>query len=432
MPSHPTSVLSALAGADTAPLAWRNGALLHRAQWRADIAHAAGVLATCAPGDVALFDTDCYRASVWLLAAWHSGRCVVLPGDATPATEAKMRTLAVALLGEFTGADCADWSGATPQSLVELDPDLRAVAVFTSGSTGEPLCIEKRLSQLSDEMQAQDSVFGAHIPANALIVATVSQQHLYGLLFRIIWPLVSGRPFAALAFAFPEALTVAVSDLPQVLVSSPAFLKRLPADLLEWARVQANHAAMFSSGGPLPAETSDLIRARTGIKVREIFGSSETGGIAWRDTPAAAWQPLPQVETGLSADGLLQIRSPYLPSSDWFVTADQAQFDADGCFRLGPRADRIAKIEEKRVSLTALETALRATAWVADVRVVVLPGARVELAAAVVLNAAGQAEEKAVGHARLSRQLREHLAQGFERVALPRRWRFVAALRKPA
>ena len=420
----------ALAGADTLALAWRNGAFISRAQWRADIAQACAVLHTFAPGDVALFETDCYRATVWLLAAWHAGRCVVLPGDATPATAAKMRTLAVALLGEFAAADCVDWqaqAATAPAVLAPLDPALRAVAVFTSGSTGEPLSIEKSLAQLNDEMLAQDSVFGAQTPADALVVATVSQQHLYGLLFRVIWPLVSGRPFAAHAFAFPEALTVSLAQRPQVLVSSPAFLKRLP-DLLDWAAVSAQHVAVFSSGGPLPAETSDLIRARTGIAVREIFGSSETGGIAWRDTPSAAWQPLPQVETALSADGLLQVRSPYLPTPDWFITADQAQFDEHGRFRLGGRADRIAKIEEKRVSLTALETALKATGLVEDARVVVLHGARAELAAAVVLNAAGQAQASAHGHPILGRQLREQLAHSFERVALPRRWRFVPAL----
>ncbi|GAB7127067.1 acyl-CoA synthetase family protein [Silvimonas sp. JCM 19000] len=420
--------LGALAGADSLPLAWRDGHWIRRAQWRVDVARACALLQCVPPGDVALYDSDCYRASVWLLAAWHAGRCVILPADATPATAAQMRQRAVALLGEFTGADHCGWARSTSTvPLKPLDPAQRAVAVFTSGSTGEPLCIEKRLAQLNDEMQAQDSVFGATIPADALVVATVSQQHLYGLLFRVIWPLVSGRPFAAQALAFPEALTVAAAHVPQVLVSSPAFLKRLP-DTLDWAAVASHHVAIFSSGGPLPAATSDQIRAQSGLAVREIFGSSETGGIAWRDQPSAAWTALPQVDVALSADGLLQLRSPYLPSMDWFVTADQAAFAADGTFRLLGRADRIAKIEEKRVSLTALETALSQTGWISESRVIVLPGERTELAAAVVLNAAGRAQAQALGHASLGRALREKLALRFDRVALPRRWRFVDAL----
>jgi acyl-coenzyme A synthetase/AMP-(fatty) acid ligase len=57
---------------------------------------------------------------------------------------------------------------------------------------------------------------------------------------------------------------------------------------------------------------------------------------------------------------------------------------ADGRFRLLGRADRIVKIEERRVSLDALERALREDAEVDDVRVLVLPGQREQLAAVVV------------------------------------------------
>ncbi|WP_283150667.1 AMP-binding protein [Silvimonas soli] len=417
----------ALAGPNHLPLAMAGEQIITRAQWRYDVARATSVIGALPAGDVALFETDCYRCCVWLLAAWHAGRCVILPGDNTPTTTERVRALSVALIGEFAEPTVTDWQHARTGTLAPLSGDLRAVEVFTSGSTGEPGRIPKKLAQLDDEMRAQESVFGADIPANACIVATVSQQHVYGLLFRIVWPLVSGRAFAAKALAFPEELVHLSGQQPLVLVSSPAFLKRLP-EQMNLSGLAHRCRAIFSSGGPLPAAASLAMRERTGVAVREIFGSSETGGIAWRDHPDAAWQPLPGVEIAAGEEDLLRLRSPYLPSADWFQTADRAEFLADGRFRLLGRADRIAKIEEKRISLTALEQALQATGLVTEVRVVVLDGARVELGAVLVLNGVGADRLHNDGRMALTRWLRDHLAQSFERVGLPRRWRFVDAL----
>ncbi|MFX5622702.1 acyl-CoA synthetase, partial [Acinetobacter baumannii] len=69
---------------------------------------------------------------------------------------------------------------------------------------------------------------------------------------------------------------------------------------------------------------------------------------------------------------------------DWWRTQDRVEALADGRFRLLGRADRIVKIEERRVSLDALERALREDTEVDDVRVLVLPGHREQLAAVVV------------------------------------------------
>jgi acyl-coenzyme A synthetase/AMP-(fatty) acid ligase len=85
---------------------------------------------------------------------------------------------------------------------------------------------------------------------------------------------------------------------------------------------------------------------------------------------------------------------------------------ADGRFRLLGRADRIVKIEERRVSLDALERALREDAEVDDARVLVLPGQREQLAAVVPADPAllegGDAARRALGQrlgARLARRM---------------------------
>ncbi|TGU14677.1 amino acid adenylation domain-containing protein, partial [Mesorhizobium sp. M2D.F.Ca.ET.153.01.1.1] len=109
------------------------------------------------------------------------------------------------------------------------------------------------------------------------------------------------------------------------------------------------------------------------------------GGIAWRrwDTDLPPWQPLPGVQWRID-DGCLAVASAHLDTPDWWRTQDRVEALADGRFRLLGRADRIVKIEERRVSLDALERALREDAEVDDARVLVLPGHREQLAAVVV------------------------------------------------
>ena len=63
-------------------------------------------------------------------------------------------------------------------------------------------------------------------------------------------------------------------------VASPALLKRM-GDNLDWPALRQVRR-VFSSGGPLPAEAAQLLRERLGQWPTEIYGSSETGGIAWR------------------------------------------------------------------------------------------------------------------------------------------------------
>ena len=160
-----------------------------------------------------------------------------------------------------------------------------------------------------------------------------------------------------------------------------------------------------------------------------VYGSSETGGIAWRrwDTDLPPWQPLPGVQWRID-DGCLAVASAHLETPGWWRTQDRVEALADGRFRLLGRADRIVKIEERRVSLDALERALREDTEVDDVRVLVLPGQREQLAAVVVpadpaLLEGGDARRRALGQ-----RLGARLAHAHDAVTRPRRWRLVQAL----
>ncbi|MDR3410173.1 MAG: AMP-binding protein [Formivibrio sp.] len=391
---------------------------------RDDVARATAWLQNQPPGPAALFLADTHLFAIWLLACWQNGRYVILPGDATPATTQHLQLRGALLLGDFSGAARRDCPQEGLVAALRICPDSQpAVEVFTSGTTGAPISIVKALHQLNAEVQVLDKVFGASLPCDLEFHSTVSHQHLYGLLFCILWPLVRGQQALASLVTYPEELLVNTHDY--VLISSPAFLKRLPSEL-PWP-IPSRCRQIFSSGGPLPASAALKARECLGASVTEIYGSSETGGIARRNDPAADWTVQPGVEVRLEENGCLAVRSAFLPDTNWFVTADRARL-TDGGFVLAGRDDRIVKIEEKRISLTALETALQAHEWISEVRVVPLEGSRLVLAAVAVLSPTGQAALSSKGKFALSQALRTALAGEFERVALPRRWRFVSHL----
>jgi len=136
---------------------------------------------------------------------------------------------------------------------------------------------------------------------------------------------------------------------------------------------------------------------------------------------------MPGVEWRL-VDELLQVRSPHLPTHDWWPTSDRAFANGDGRFQLLGRADRIVKIEERRISLEAIEARLRDSEWLDEVRLVALPGQRVLLAAVAVPTDKGRDLLDAEGRGAFAQRLRDWLSGHCDPIASPRRWRFPEAM----
>lgn len=399
---------------------WEHPAFRARVlEWRTAFTEAGGE-------DWALYFDDALAFAAALYGAWHAGKRVFLCADNLPATRERLAGQVNGFAGDFPDGGLVAAASAGGQDPRPLDEAAARLVVFTSGSTGEPVAIEKRLDQLAREVEALEAAFGADA-GTATVHGTVSHQHIYGLLFRVLWPLASGRPIAPRTF-FHEDLLAALAGQPSLLVASPAHLKRLPQQL-DWNALRGQLRAVFSSGGALAAEAALEARERLGVAPTEIYGSSETGGIAWRrwDSELPPWQALPGVDWRID-DGRLQVRSPHLAQArDWWTSEDQVSAEGGG-FRLLGRADRIVKIEERRVSLDALERDIGIHPGVAEARVCVLPGARDALVAVVVPNESGWELLRGQGRRAFSQLLSQHLASRHDAVIRPRRWRYATTL----
>lgn len=432
--------------------AFSEGALRSFGQLLSDVSTNAARLRQIEGRRALLVTRDAYWGAVGLLALASSGKEIILPANALAQTLGAIAEHDDILLGDDTlevepqSKQSSD-AGLIAQSkhpravrlcagdplangsLPEIDP-ATPVIFFTSGSTGEPKRIEKTLLQLENEARSIDALVGHSIGPEALVLGTVSHQHAYGLAFRLMWPLLSGRVLHAPMLPLWEDVLAAM-PCGAALVTSPAHLSRV-AGLAPVTPTQ-RPALIVSAGAPLAESAACEARAFLTTSITEIFGSTETGAIAWRprdggDTP---WTPLPDVTITRTEDGLLHALGRYIPGEpgrSGQTLSDRIEMASDGTFRLNGRTDRIAKIEGVRVSLDELERALIALPDIERAVVIVLPGETALLAAAVVPSKTGAQQLSVIGAFRFGRHLRSALAHRLPPTALPKRWRFVEAL----
>lgn len=307
------------------------------------------------------------------------------------------------------------------------------VETYTSGSSGAPKCVAKEFGQLRREIGALEREWHARLDGDAVVIGTVPHYHLYGLLVRILWPLLTGRPFQTRVSLHASELRAAATASRNIIVSSPAFLSRV-TDCRELPAPECI-AAVFSSGAPLPDASAALLQREWGHAPIEIYGSTETGGIAWRAWAGADerpyWRPINGVAIDLreeSAGKRLWVKSEFTWQSDWMATGDLARLHSDGRFVLLGRADDVVKFEDKRLSLSEMRSRLIVHPWVQDARLLLVPGRRTVIGAVVVLTPQGQQVLTDSGKLAVRDALQTLLRQSYETILIPRKWRFLESL----
>ncbi len=108
---------------------------------------------------------------------------------------------------------------------------------------------------------------------------------------------------------------------------------------------------------------------------------------------------------------------------------DTAEFLANSDrFILKGRIDKIVKIEEKRISLSELESRLEEHQFVEKAVAVPLFNKRQMIGVALILNKLGREHFKEHSKKYINDFWREHLLNYFEPIVLPRKWRYVDRL----
>ncbi len=298
------------------------------------------------------------------------------------------------------------------------------ILFFTSGSTGKAKTVEKKLCYITNEVLSLNNCFKG-ISDKAIFISSVSHFHIYGLLFNLFWPLLTKRVWMNSQIEYQEQLIEQLTvGKDSVFISSPAFLSRL-----DHISPQEDIGYIFSSGGPLKFITAQIVQTRLGNYPIEVFGSTETGGIAFRQqfTENNLWQLFDEVRL-IPNEDKIKLTSPHVSSQEPVFLDDQIKFYDNNMFLLLGRKDRVVKLEEKRVSLNEIEDFLKDLDMISDCVALVVEGKRSIISCVITLSKKGEKVYSNHGKKVLVTQLKQLMRGRFESVTIPKKWRILDSI----
>ena len=222
------------------------------------------------------------------------------------------------------------------------------VTFTTSGSTGRP----KRCVQTAAHLGAEVEALAARWPDRRRVVALAPAHHIYGYLFTALLPDRLGVPCLAAGELGPAELAAAVRP-GDLLVSFPERWAYLARSLPDWP---AGVAGVVSTA-PCPPDLLAELAERGLSRMTEVYGSSETAGIAWRDAPDAPYDLMPQWRFAEPHDD----GAPSLvhAAGTAHTPMDRVVRTAPRSFRLAGRRDGMVQVGGVNVSPSAVAERLR-------------------------------------------------------------------------
>lgn len=162
------------------------------------------------------------------------------------------------------------------------------MTVATSGSTGRPRPCVHDIADLIDEA----AFLATQLTGRRRVVAMVPAHHLYGIIWTALLPDALGVPVLVRAIGAPLGLTAGdlVIAVPEQWQALLRIARHFPEDVIG-----------VSSAGSLNESVATGLLAAGLTRLVDIYGSSETSGIAMRNVPASGYDLLPRWQ--LSAYG---------------------------------------------------------------------------------------------------------------------------------
>lgn len=267
-----------------------------------------------------------------------------------------------------------------------------AVFLLTSGTSGFPKIVPRTHRNLAAGARNVDAALEG--VGRKRFISVVPFHHANGFANCMLLPLLAGGTVFVVGRFLPRDLVEAIGRHDaQVLIGSPFIFKSM-IDPAERGDDLSSLEVCLSSGAPIDAGVVSTWLDRFGIRVRQLYGSSETGTISIETKDAAADRltaglPVPSVEVRIdSASGIcrdretageLLVRSPAAMSGylceagngnqqvdGFFKTGDIGTFDADGNIVLLGRTKRLINLQGVKVDPVEIEDLIRELPEVAD------------------------------------------------------------------
>lgn len=411
---RPDAVAVRLAGDDAAPVTLTWG------QWRdAAAALAERLRAQTEPDAVVLIGIGNHPAfHVALLGTLLAGRRAMAMAPDCAGSEiaaAMQRTGAVAAIGRSTFIEHAAMHGlrgierdtllaATPRdadAVCSAHEGNGAVLLASSGTTGRPKIVQRDMTSLGHVGESCAQGIGFEEADRVLL--TIPVHHSYGLEHGLLAPLVAGSRVELVAtFQADQVLGRLLAGEASIFPSVPFIFEALAQ---AHARAEAGPLTLrraYSAGGPLPAGVHQTWDAVLGVRLGQLYGSTEIGSVSFNDpeepgfNPASVGRALPGAELlaldrdeptphrpmpageegriAVTSKGMMQ-RYVDQPSAEivagYFLTNDVGWLDEQQRLTLTGRLNLLIDIDGRKVNPAEIEAVLTAHDDVAEA--VVLP-----------------------------------------------------------
>ena len=256
-----------------------------------------------------------------------------------------------------------------------IEPDTVWIQLYTGGSTAAPKIWNKTIRNLMGE-----ALFLSHkfkINSEDRVVASVPVYHIYGLLYSILVPFIASAYVCQAMPYYPKEISQTLdAKSATILISVPPHYRALGRHLCKNDTLRL----AFSSAGMLAAEDGQAFTRNNDVEVVEIYGSTETGGVATRIRAKGetAFTPFECVTVKIEAEQLW-VKSDFLSpglkrlDSDFFKLNDRVQLSYDGQFRLLGRTDGVLKVGGRRIDSETIRQAFFDQAGVTDVAILSIP-----------------------------------------------------------
>ncbi|WP_294960539.1 AMP-binding protein [Sulfurimonas sp.] len=231
---------------------------------------------------------------------------------------------------------------------------------FTSGSTGFPVGAFKSKENILKEVEVLKNLLNDFNIKR--VVVSVPFIHIYGILAGLLLPLhLEDISLIVKEDFLPYELLEEASYDDTLIITTPLFIKALckVSDDKELTK-----SLFISSTGPLHLDDVTLFQNRYKTTLIQLFGSTETGGIAYKKGINKEWDSLMYVDIK-SEDERLALSSPFISKyllentikeiRQPFQTQDIVEIN-DNKFTLLGRANKLIKIAGKRISALEIES----------------------------------------------------------------------------
>jgi acyl-CoA synthetase (AMP-forming)/AMP-acid ligase II len=267
-----------------------------------------------------------------------------------------------------------------------------AALKVTSGSTGLPKATFTREAQLVADTEHITTAMG--IRPGDRQMAIIPLSHAYGLGNLLMPVLLQGTAIVLReAFVPQQFLADARTWDARVFHGVPFMFAHFvsSAEGLSWP---SGLSRLISAGAPLDRATAAGFARTFGVKIHSFYGTTETGGISFDDSPDVAGEPtvgraMPGVtitlrpEDGAPVDsGRVHVAGEAVSSGyagltagqegfvdDGFLTGDFGRFNSCGQLILTGRASSFINVAGRKVQPEEVEAALRSMPAIVDVRV---------------------------------------------------------------